>query len=728
MRRLITLFLLSFPITCFSQDIPKFNSYPGAPFVIFLDFDGYFIDSASTWFYTAGSRERYITGATLSPEQLRWAYTMVAEDYRPFKVNVTTDSNVFNAAPFDKRVQVVITDDAFMGGWGGYAWIGLLSTGMHNVCWVFDSNLGHSGKYVGDAASHEAGHVIGLNHQSVYDTTTCQRTYAYNSGEWDEYTSWGPIMGTSYYVSLGTWDIGEYIDWCPNSKQDDITLLTKVLQFRDDDYGNTTLLATDLNLRYDTVYYTDAVVGIIEKSDDIDAFKFDVDREAHIKLDITQASEYGKSEFYPVDMTGNLDIRVDLLTPDGQNITYNPAQLEDVNIDTVLQPGTYYISVQGDGNKFMRKYSSLGSYRLDITGERVFKNAAPIVDAGADANFEYTPTRQLKTFDFSIDGHAFDADNNLWYSAWEQISGNEVTWLDYGNDEDNYHRVAKVRVNTPGEYQFVYSAVDGEGAWGYDTVIITVSRTPYIDVDLGADKVFCGNGTISCGFPNEFPYQIIWSTGDTSSSINISHSGAYWVTVDSAGTRNSDTVIVTLRQNPIVVFYGDELICKGYSTLLGAANVTSATDTYSWQDGSTTSSKRVSAAGKYTLTVSNAHCSVSHNFIVKYKKPLPQLSYDNLNKLPKGDDYCFQNVVAPNDILTGGPKINSSIINSNIAITSPSGGYYYQVLGITGQVFYKGSLIEGQNTFSVTNLMPGLYVVKFTKGNQTFTYKFFKNK
>jgi hypothetical protein len=700
-----------------TADVPIVSSDKNAPFVVYLDFDGYFVDSASSWFVTAGKKEKFFAGSRMDSRQMRYAYNMVAEDFKPFNVNVTTDKAEFDKAAFDKRVHVVVTPDNFMSGWGGVAWIGLLWTGNHNVCWVFESALGSWGKYVGDAASHEAGHVIGLNHQGVYDTTNCSRLYTYNWGEQDEYLSWAPIMGTSYNASLGTWDMGQYTDYCPHTKQDDIAKINKIISTREDDFTSTKNLET----YYDTSYYLrEAQFGVIETSTDVDVFAFTVNKETRLWIDLTADSENGSDISL---QTGNIDIKVTLRTPDGTTIVYAPPTLEDVHIDTVVAAGTYTIAVEGDGNKFMRKYSSLGGYRVGFFGVHTQTNVAPIVNAGADAHYDFTPDKQHREFTFQLVGTASDADNNIDITSWEQINGNGV--IELTGYPDN---TAEATVRQGGKYTFHFYAIDKAGAKSFDTVEVTITRAPFLDVELGQSIELCEGTILSAGFPNEFPFQFKWSTGDTTNSIVINQGGEYWVKVDSAGVSNADTVYVEVKRTPVVRFFGDTEICRNSNTTIGA---TEAVDDYNyrWNNGSTAPTRTVTAAGKYTLVVTSreSECSIKHDFNVTYKNPLQRLSFNGVNEVIRTDNsVCVDNPIDLASAPSNAPALYSNIIYNNVTLTVHEEDYFYQVVGVTGQVFAKGKLVSGKNTFSVLHLQPGVYIIKVVKGNKVTVHKIFK--
>src|SRR5688572_9366729 len=84
---------------------PELNSYPSASAVILLDFDGHYVEG-TVWNaygpFTCNS-------SGLTDAQLTEVFNRVAEDYRPFNINVTTSETKYSQAPINRRVRVVIT-------------------------------------------------------------------------------------------------------------------------------------------------------------------------------------------------------------------------------------------------------------------------------------------------------------------------------------------------------------------------------------------------------------------------------------------------------------------------------------------------------------------------------------------------------------------------------------------------------------------------------------------
>src|SRR5262249_48310529 len=81
-------------------------------------------------------------------------------------------------------------------------------------------NLGNGDpKYTGDAASHEAGHSFGLEHQSKYSGTMLVAEYSPGPG-----TGIAPLMGNSYLARRSLWWYGQS-DVSYSTMQSDMSII-----------------------------------------------------------------------------------------------------------------------------------------------------------------------------------------------------------------------------------------------------------------------------------------------------------------------------------------------------------------------------------------------------------------------------------------------------------------------------------------------------------------------
>ena len=237
------------------------NSNPGVDHTIYLDFDGH-TTSGTAWnnnfnggadFFTPAYNPDGVAGFSNSElTAIQHVWQRVTEDFAPFNVNVTTQEpgdlgDLIKSGSGDTRwgVRVAIggsSYDWYGNGAGGVAYIGSFNWNTDTPTYVFPDQLGNGfEKYVAEAASHEAGHTLGLRHDG---TSTQGNSSGHGSGE----TAWAPIMGVGYYNNLSQWSRGEYAD--ADRQEDDLAIITTQNGFgyRVDDYGDTNGTASVANL------------------------------------------------------------------------------------------------------------------------------------------------------------------------------------------------------------------------------------------------------------------------------------------------------------------------------------------------------------------------------------------------------------------------------------------------------------------------------------------------
>lgn len=335
--------------------VPVLSSYPSASAVLFLDFDGHTV--AGTSWNTTGPI--YCAPSGLDATQITTVFNRVAEDYRPFNLNVTTDSTKFLAAPIDKRMRVILTPTyQWYGSAGGVAFVNSFIWGDDTPCFVFTGLLNYNVKNIAEATAHESGHTLGLFHQASYNSN-CVKTTDYNPGTGTGEIGWAPIMGVGYYQNFTLWNNGPNSFGCTNY-QSDLSVITSQNGFgyRTDDYSGTFATASTINFSNNQF----SINGVIEQSTDQDLIRF------------VQPS-YGRFQLSAVPYnvgTGNagsdLDMQVTLYNASQTQISvYNPGALLSSVIDTLLNAGNYYLKIEGKGNVYAPNYASLGSYALQAS-------------------------------------------------------------------------------------------------------------------------------------------------------------------------------------------------------------------------------------------------------------------------------------------------------------------------------------------------------------------------
>lgn len=353
MKKLSFILLLFLGVTVSAQT-PIYNSYPSAKPVIFLDFDGQMV-TGTNW-NMLGPID--CAPSNLTAQQITEVFNRVAEDYRPFNINITTDSTRYLTAPVKQRMRVIFTtsNEWYGSNAGGTAYVNSFTWGS-TPCFIFTKLFGYNVKNISEAASHEAGHTLGLRHQAVYDSN-CVKKSDYNNGVGSGEIGWAPIMGVGYYRNQTTWHNGPMPSGC-YSAQDDLAIITNSTN----GFGYRPDVASSFSSPLSIAINQSSIntTGLISTTVDTDVYTFRMEASSLLQMKVAPYS------IAPGDQGSNLDVEVKLYNGTKQLIqTYNPATALNASIDTVLKAGDYFLSVTGVGNAYASDYASLGSY--SITG------------------------------------------------------------------------------------------------------------------------------------------------------------------------------------------------------------------------------------------------------------------------------------------------------------------------------------------------------------------------
>lgn len=330
------------------------SSRPGALATIYLDFNGHVqdeFDGFENIDTPAFNRDR--TPGFFSPaeqQQIRFIWSLVAEDFAPFNINVTTvDPDPNNLDPNGNYLRVVISGgNDFTGeGASGFAFVNSFSNdSLDNVAYVF--NVG-SIPFMADTVSQEAGHAFGLEHQSRF--ADGELVEEYHTGD----LSLGPIMGDPRFAERANW-------WYSTNKngdiQDDMTILASSKNgfgYRPDDNAGgfssaAPLIITNAGLRG---------YGVIQQTSDVDTFKFVTGGgNVSIRVEVPKAiPEPGAAAMN----IGNLDPAVRLFNANGVLIAEDTDPSLQAGLTKSLPAGTYYVEVASFGN-----YGDVGQYAVSV--------------------------------------------------------------------------------------------------------------------------------------------------------------------------------------------------------------------------------------------------------------------------------------------------------------------------------------------------------------------------
>ncbi len=341
--------------------VPIFNSLSSSDKILFLDFDGYELPSGSGWNSGAAMSA---SPSGYSDNEIFQTWSIIAEDYSAFNVNVTTDSALYDNAPLNKKIRMVFTNtSAWYPNAGGVAYVDVFDFGdvRYKTGWVFVDKM-FGAQNAGEAGAHEAGHTFGLNHDGTVAHDAVQA-----DGYYSGHSVWAPIMGSAYGQAISQFSQGEY-SHADNTSQDDLAIIASVAGYKSDDHGNTYQTASDLGLNINNNIGTidsASSLGLIHNRSDLDFFHLYTSG-GNVSLTIAPAST----------IKTNLDIEVKIYDGDNTlvatlNTAHNANTKNGVSYNANLSAGDYYICVDGAGSgdptTGWNDYGSIGQFYIKGT-------------------------------------------------------------------------------------------------------------------------------------------------------------------------------------------------------------------------------------------------------------------------------------------------------------------------------------------------------------------------
>lgn len=339
------------------------HSRPGARLTILLDADGGAVRRTG-WNAQYGAATSHPAwdpshdGAGFNDAEqagVREIWASVAEDFAPFDVDVTTQDPgadaLVDSGDGDRRwgARVLITPSP--DAWtqicnrtcGGAAYRDVFRSRSSAPAWVFTDGVSNSTKRIAEAASHEAGHTLGLQHDGD------DRSKDYSVGR----DGWAPIMGAGYYQPVTQWSRGEYAG--ATNGEDDLGIIGRHLRRRGDESSP------------DTPARLDGRTGYITASDDVDA----------VLLGRCAAGAVVRVE--PAALAPNLDVRATLVDAHGTVVAVSDPPSWAVSVaraggmGAVLTVPTttddWRVLVRGSGRGVTYPaYASLGAYDVRAPG------------------------------------------------------------------------------------------------------------------------------------------------------------------------------------------------------------------------------------------------------------------------------------------------------------------------------------------------------------------------
>lgn len=173
----------------------------------------------------------------------------------------------------------------------------------------------------------------------------------------------------------------------------------------------------------------------------------------------------------------------------------------------------------------------------------------------------------------------------------------------------------------------IYSVTVGEADGCLSTNQIEVTALPPPDIDIAGPSEVCPGGQIQLEVTNGYP-TVSWDGAPNNATVTITAPGTYTVSViDDNGCTNTRDVTIIAAPVPVIEITGDDLICVNGS---GTLTVTDGYAEYDWSTGSTTNTTEVTAAGTYSVLVTNTSgCTAIEQFTVDARDlPTPTIVGD----------------------------------------------------------------------------------------------------
>ncbi len=236
--------------------------------------------------------------------------------------------------------------------------------------------------------------------------------------------------------------------------------------------------------------------------------------------------------------------------------TYNWSTGETTQTIDVNSSGTYSVTVT--------KGECTASDAIQVT-----VNPAPVVDLGG-------PVKACSDEDVVL-----DAGDGFKDYLWNTGSTSQT-----------------LQIHASGDYSV--TVTDNFGCKATDQITAEIIEPPFIDpYTVGGAFFICEGDTFTLDAGEGFG-SYLWSTGETTHSIEVTEEGTYSVTVydDPACVTERSTAIEVISPPPLELEQDPE-ICEGQSVSLTASD---GFDSYLWNTGETGRTIEVSEAGNYSVT------------------------------------------------------------------------------------------------------------------------------
>ncbi|MFT6809367.1 MAG: gliding motility-associated-like protein [Saprospiraceae bacterium] len=239
--------------------------------------------------------------------------------------------------------------------------------------------------------------------------------------------------------------------------------------------------------------------------------------------------------------------------------------------------------------------SQAGSYNIVVSDGAcensdsvlVSVNALPIIELGSD-----TSTCEGNSITIGVTAQNLIP---IWNTG--EVTS-EITVMDAGN--------------------YILTATDSNGCAAVDSIELLVNEAPIFALNERTGLCEGDAATIQVEVPFD---DIIWSTGETTSIIQVSSEQILWAEASIGTCSFRDSTDVIVQELPIVNLGLDTTICEGLSLTVDAMYPNA---TYTWSSGETSASISLSAAGDYNVIVDVGGCTANDDLVLSLS-PTPSI-------------------------------------------------------------------------------------------------------
>ncbi|MBL8002532.1 MAG: gliding motility-associated C-terminal domain-containing protein [Flavobacteriales bacterium] len=303
---------------------------------------------------------------------------------------------------------------------------------------------------------------------------------------------------------------------------------------------------------------------------------------------------------------GNFSVTVDLngcTATDAINVAVNPLPVVDLGNDTIVCPGvavTFQATTPG-ASYLWQDGSSASSFTTAAPG-----NVSVVVTVGGCSASDAVTLSNFNLQSVNL-GPDVVACAGTPVPLGVTVPGATYLW-------NTGATTSSINASTSGTY---WQRTTLNGCQVSDTVLVTFTPLPV--VDLGNDTTVCpGDQVLLDATTAGASY--LWSSGAATPTLSAG-AGNWSVQVTVNGCTGTDAITIGTLTPPVVSLGNDTTLCPGASLTLSAAYPGAS---QLWQNGATTPTFTVTAAGTYSVTVTAANtCTAADAINVAYASPVP---------------------------------------------------------------------------------------------------------